>query len=228
MDPKDFLQTEMPARFEHAMKRLEQRIRELEAQATQGDQSAAAKRDKYQRRLEDARKADVSFQVELIGDGGGTFTLSIRDGRMTAQSGPAEQPLVSLRQSVSDFLATVEQGLGARFSLFGGPSAADEARGGGSGFARLLAPSVAQQLRQVRVTLRFTIGDRPGAGDWSLDLGIGGEPEQPSSTIVVPYTEYEEIAAGRLLPQAAFMAGKIRVQGDFGALMRLAPILMAG
>lgn len=97
----------MPARFGAAIDGLRARVANLEEKARSGDAEAAIKLAKYRGRLENALAADVAFQVELTGDGGGTFTLSVRGGAMSCSSGPAERPLLALRQSVDDSRASV-------------------------------------------------------------------------------------------------------------------------
>jgi hypothetical protein len=227
MDPQQLILRDMPERFAGLVERLERRVHELDELAAGGDADAVTRRDKYRRRLEQARAARVAMEIEITGDDGGVFALQIADGRMQASAGHAEHPLVGMRQSIADLRATTEAGVGARFSLVGGP-AEGETRGG-SGFARLLSRQLLEQLESARTTLRFVIQDVPGHGDWSLDLGLGGLPAaEPTCTIRVTHTDYREIEEGRLAPQAAFFAGKLRVMGDLSPLMRLGPALLGG
>ncbi|HEY8426165.1 MAG TPA: SCP2 sterol-binding domain-containing protein [Limnochordales bacterium] len=46
---------------------------------------------------------NASFQFTLTGDGGGTWTLVIRDGQASVQQGAASSPQVTVEMSVTDF-----------------------------------------------------------------------------------------------------------------------------
>ncbi|WP_324668632.1 SCP2 sterol-binding domain-containing protein [Geochorda subterranea] len=45
----------------------------------------------------------ASFQFTLTGDGGGTWTMVIQDGRASVQQGAVSSPQVTVEMSVADF-----------------------------------------------------------------------------------------------------------------------------
>ena len=233
MDPKQVVCEQLPARFAEAMAALRTRLEQLEAEAEAGAEPERAKLERYKQRLSDAQSADLEIQIEITGDGGLSATLAIKGGVMNVREGLAEAPLLALRQSINDFRATMEEGLGARFSLLGGSTGSNgedlAAKKMGSRVARLLAPMVINQLRARQGTIRFGILGPPSGEDWSIDVGLGIPPtDEPTCTVNVAYADYEEIASGRLPPPAAFMAGKIRITGDMTLVMQLATPLLMG
>ncbi|WP_324716644.1 SCP2 sterol-binding domain-containing protein [Carboxydochorda subterranea] len=70
-----------------------------------------------------------------------------------------------------------------------------------------------------------------GGGTWTLDVANGkaSVQEGPSGganvTIEMSVADFQEMTAGRLGPVAAYMSGRLRIQGDLGLAMRLQPLL---
>lgn len=68
--------------------------------------------------------------------------------------------------------------------------------------------------------------DVDGAGRWLVDAS-GGEVrvseggESADCTITTSADTFERIAAGELNPTTAYMTGKLRVDGDIGAALKL-------
>jgi len=56
---------------------------------------------------EAAGEMKATFQLELTGEGGGTWTLDIANGRCRVIQGPVENPTVHLTLSAQDYLAIV-------------------------------------------------------------------------------------------------------------------------
>jgi putative sterol carrier protein len=65
-----------------------------------------------------------------------------------------------------------------------------------------------------------------GGGDYNLKIADGacqlsaGQAEKPTVTIDVAAQDWIDIIGGRLDPTRAFMAGKLRIRGDLGLMMR--------
>jgi putative sterol carrier protein len=78
-----------------------------------------------------------------------------------------------------------------------------------------------ESLGQLQGAVRFAV-----TGDDGFDLithfGPDPVPEQPAASIAVDADAYRELRSGALEPAAAFMSGKIRVEGDLQLAMQLA------
>ena len=72
-------------------------------------------------------------------------------------------------------------------------------------------------------TAKFVID---GEGSIMLDSdGARAGDDEAEVTMTADAETFEEILTGSLNPTAAFMSGKLKVDGDMGAAMRLAPAL---
>ena len=82
-------------------------------------------------------------------------------------------------------------------------------------------------------TLQFNISGDPN-GNWHLVLDKGeasahpGEAVNPTVTVAMEAQDFFSLLEGKLSGQAAFLTGKLRVQGDMGVAMRLNSILSLG
>ena len=56
---------------------------------------------------EAAKDADVVYQFNLSGDGGGQFAVAIKHGGCTVQEGVAENPDVTISASAADYMEIV-------------------------------------------------------------------------------------------------------------------------
>jgi putative sterol carrier protein len=72
-------------------------------------------------------------------------------------------------------------------------------------------------------TLKF---DFKGEGFIYIDGGSVTNEDKPADcTIVVSKDDFEKMAAGQLDATAAFMQGKLKVNGDMSVAMKLGPVL---
>jgi len=76
-------------------------------------------------------------------------------------------------------------------------------------------------------TLKFDFGD-----DGSLVLDatqvpnvISASDAEAQCTMAISLADFMEMAEGRLDSTMAFMSGKLKIQGDMGIAMKLAPLL---
>lgn len=231
-DPRAFFEEELPARYRETIEGLEQKIaaQEEKVKGAEGEEleKAGRKLQKYKRRMEDAKAADALVRVELTGEGGGKWDLHIAGGEL--KCGPAGEgdAIVTIQQSVGDWQATASGGVGERFSMFGGGGGGEGGGGGQLGLARFVTKSRMERLGPVQGCIGFKITEMEDGGEWGIKvkIGAGPVPEEPNTSISIKYPDYEELAAGRLPPQAAFMSGKIQIQGDMGIAMQLGSMFM--
>ncbi|MBI2891683.1 MAG: SCP2 sterol-binding domain-containing protein [Nitrospirae bacterium] len=91
-------------------------------------------------------------------------------------------------------------------------------------------PQAAEKLKGVKAVYQFNI-DGEGGGQWQIKLADGnltttsGTPDPAQCTISMKADDWKAMNAGTLNPQAAFMQGKLRIQGDMSLAMRLGSIL---
>lgn len=68
--------------------------------------------------------------------------------------------------------------------------------------------------------------DLKGEGFIHIDGGeVTNENKPADCTIIVAKPDLEDMAQGRLDPTMAFMSGKLKINGDMGVAMKLAPLL---
>ncbi|MDD5224501.1 MAG: SCP2 sterol-binding domain-containing protein [bacterium] len=94
------------------------------------------------------------------------------------------------------------------------------------GFAK--RPDAKQKLATTTAIFQFNI---TGAGEWQIKVDKGtlavekGKAPKANCTITMAAADYKDMAAGKLDPQAAFMAGKIKFAGDMSLAMKLGALL---
>jgi putative sterol carrier protein len=68
--------------------------------------------------------------------------------------------------------------------------------------------------------------DLKGEGFIHVDGGAVTNEDKPADVVItVAKSDLEDMAQGRLDPTMAFMSGKLKIQGDMGVAMKLAPLL---
>lgn len=190
-----------PAAFlrEHVAPRVERRVGQLRGEVA-----------RLQRELDERIGATATVGLILEGDGGGTWYMNLRDGRMQVADAPAEPPLVRVYQRRDDWEAL------ARTHLESG------ATSGGPGAD--LTRSRIERLCGVTGTIEFRL---TGAVERSIRIQFGaGEPVPARCTVTLGAAEFAKLQTGELAPQVAFLQGLVNVQGDMGFAMQLATALL--
>ena len=100
-------------------------------------------------------------------------------------------------------------------------------------FAALPARLDKARIENENCVLQFNLSGDPN-GNWHLVLENGnatvhpGTAASPTVTVAMEAADFFSLIEGKLSGQAAFLMGKLRVQGDMGVAMRLRSILALG
>jgi hypothetical protein len=160
-----------------------------------------------QQQAGEARPGDITLQYRLAGDGGGTWVVEIRDGRMHSRQGEAEAHLV-FTLSVDQWREAVLGRNGAALPLI--LPAQRPGRPDNSGRAKALKGTLALEL------------GREGE-PFKVELSFNGAPA-PRTVMKMKLADYLDMQTGKLNGQEAFMTGKLRVEGDMAFLMQVAAL----
>ena len=164
-------------------------------------------------------QASMSFKVE--GPQGGEWTTAVQAGEVKIESGLKDNAVVTLILAEKDFLDVVT---GKRKMAFERP--------GGRGGKAPKPEDIPKQLKNMIDTLsgiegmfQFRVED-PGK-DFVVSVKFKGPiKKEPDTIVAIDRADVDAMAKGELNPQAAFMSGKIRITGDMGLLMQMAPLMM--
>jgi len=173
--------------------------------------------------IEGAEDLDGSLGLQLVGESGGEWVLELVGGRLRVRPGSRAETPLSFVQSVEHWRAALWQGRGAgigraiarMFRAAPAPSAPP----------RSLAPAARASLdalRKLDGLLRVAVAE-PGEGAWHADLrlGPGDLPRRPTTTVSLRGRDADRLLTGRLNPLEAYLAGKVRLSGDYGLLLQL-------
>ncbi|MFQ5699563.1 MAG: SCP2 sterol-binding domain-containing protein [Myxococcota bacterium] len=163
-------------------------------------------------------KSDVHFDiaVEVRGEGGAEYRLSVEAGHMTAHRGASPDPLIRLVLGLQDWQRLAEQVGPSPMALLGGVSGESDLT---------LTPARVQALRELDGALLLRVS---GDEAWQVLLCFapGPAPETPDTEISIAAEQYQMIRNGELDLQGAFMTGKLQLEGNPDPALRLALALM--
>lgn len=168
---------------------------------------------RLERELADRLGAQATVQLVLEGDGGGEWYLNLREGEMRVGDRPDSPPLVRVYQSREDWEALTR---------------AELAAGGGAPPAADLTRSRLERLRGLEGTMEFRLGtgDGEAAAERRIVVQFGqGERAAPRCTISMRADHARRLQSGELAPQAAFMQGLVKLQGDVAFAMQVGAAL---
>lgn len=181
---------------------------------------------------EGAEDLTVRLGVRLEGEGGGEWLLEIGGGAVRVVAGSRKDAAFTYAQSVEDWRGALWEGRGgaigrAAAGLFR-PGARAGAGGpaGGPGLGAAPTPAALEAMRSLSGVVRMVVSDEgegAGSGAWWVDLVLGpGEiPAEPTTTVHVSAADAEAMERGELDPMQAFMAGRIRVEGDMTLMLQM-------
>lgn len=91
-------------------------------------------------------------------------------------------------------------------------------------FEELPSRADPSKIAGINNTYRF---DVEGAGSWTVDVQDGtvsvtqDGDVQPDTTLKVSEENFQKLLSGELNPTTAYMTGKLKLEGDMGAAMKL-------
>lgn len=97
-------------------------------------------------------------------------------------------------------------------------------------FEKVVSRFDADKMAGVTATVQFNLTGG-NSGEYYLAIAGGscnygqGAAENPTATITIASEDLTALTAGQLNPMAAFMQGKIKVQGDMGVVMKMQNLL---
>jgi hypothetical protein len=181
---------------------------------------------------EEMRSSDLRLGVCLTGKGGGEWVFSVERGELSVEPISRADTAFTFVQSVADWKGALWEGRGgavgkATAGLFRPGEGTFGGAGGAGGMAGVPPPSALEQMRKLDGLVRVVVQGGEG-GDWSVGfkLGPGEIPAQPTATLAVSEADIAAMQSGELNPLEAFMAGRIRVEGDMTLVMQMQAISM--
>jgi hypothetical protein len=180
---------------------------------------------------EEMRTSVLRLGVRLEGQGGGEWVLEILRGALRVVPGSRAETSFTFVQSVDDWRGALWEGRGGAIGRAAAGLFRPGADAGSTGNAARVGatPSAAalEQMRALDGLIRVVVQGGDG-GDFVIGfkLGPGAIPAKPTTTLSVSHDDAEAMQQGRLDPLAAFMAGRIRVEGDMTLVMQMQAIQM--
>ena len=164
-----------------------------------------AELDRLHRELADRMTADATVALVLEGPGGGTWYMNIRDGQMVVSREATHSPLVTVTQSRADWDALAR------------------AAGGTAPIGTDLTASRIERLQEIRGTLEFRL--TTGDTERHVEVRLGPEGAGPRCTLLLKAEDAIRLQSGELRPEAAFIQGLVKLQGDVALAMQLGAVL---
>ena len=204
-DAVDFIKNQYPALFARGVEIMRER-------ADAGDERA----EKAKAELEDVLAANGASLLRIDDQ---DIYLSVSDGAVTVHDSAPEGVRMAFAIP-GDALSEVFLEAGDNELLEGDRAALRAARS----VSKKLEDALADHLLE----FHLIIGDAPDLGDVTVRIGLGVDepPAEPKFTINMKYDDLEAARESKMNPQQLFMAGKIRLAGDYSGAMQLAMQLM--
>ncbi len=172
-----------------------------------------------------ANAAPDKLLLHVTGDEGGTWAMGFVNGRLAIDQSAADKPPLQVTTSIEDFRAflagSVRDALKAKA---GSKASAIDAKQ----VAKLFRITTkTDQVKQYTGDLQLVVENSPS--NHKLTLTFGGttpNPAKPTTTISISLADFLALTGGELNAQAAFFAGKIRLDGDMNLAMGLMAMAM--
>lgn len=173
-----------------------------------------------------ANAAPDKLVLHVTGTDGGAWAMGFVDGRLAIDAGNAPNPPVQVTSSIEDFRAFVAGPIRDAVKAKAGQRAAAVDPKQIAKLFRITTKT--EQAKQYKGDLQLVVEN--GATQHKLTLTFGGgapNPAAPTTTISITLDDFLALLGGELNAQAAFFAGKIRLDGDMNLAMGLMAMAMA-
>ena len=159
-----------------------------------------------------AVRASIVVQVDT-GSEIRRHAFEIDDGEMTHSDNPSRPPFLILGHSLDDFENLRRECGDSLLGFLGGLAGlGDDIR------------LTSQRVRSLRDLAGSLVLERVGPGGFALlaHFGVDAPSPEPRSTIRLDEATFEQLRAGVLDPQEAFLTGRVEILGDEGMAIGLA------
>lgn len=166
-----------------------------------------------------ANAAPDKLVIHVGGDGGGVWAMGFEGGRLAIKQEGAQGAALQVSMSSDDLRAFVAGSVRDAIKAKAGGRTID-----GKQLAKIFrVTGKTEQVKAYSGDLALVVEN--GAANHRLTLTFGGgapNTSAPSTTISIALDDFLAMMGGELNPQAAFFAGKIRLDGDMNLAMGLA------
>jgi putative sterol carrier protein len=185
---------------EHVLPRARRRLDDLRAQV-----------QRLEADIQDRLAAEAIVELVLEGDGGGRWFLHLAGGEMQLAERAPSPPLLRVYQSRPDWEAL------ARAQVAGGPR--------GTSMGADLTRTRVERLRGLQGVLEFRLTTDEGERTVQVQFGPG-ERTAPRCALRMHADDARRLQAGELAPQAAFLQGLVKLEGDVAFAMQVGAALL--
>ncbi len=155
---------------------------------------------------------EFSIQFVVTGSGGATYAIVVKDGKeFKVVPGGIASPLLKVELSENDWRDSVTGQVEGAMDQFMKPERASK--------------KYFDVLKGMRGTLNLALAKVDG-GTFASKITFNGS-EMPSTTIKMKVADYAAMNRGEIKGPAAFMAGKMKIEGDMGFAMKLGQFMGA-
>lgn len=163
--------------------------------------------------------------IHVPGDGGGAWNMGFDGGSLKIVEGATQGAPLQVSVTIEDFRAFVAGDIrNAILARTGGTSATVDAKK----LSKLFSiTNKTEQVKAYKGDLQIVL-DAAGKA-YRITLTFGGSapaPQAPTTAVTFTLDDFLAILGGELQPQAAFFAGKIRLDGDMNLAMGLMALAM--
>lgn len=172
-----------------------------------------------------ANAAPDKLVMHVTGEAGGTWAMGFVNGRLAIDEAAADKPPLQVTSSIEDFRAFLAGSVRDAVKAKAGSKAAGIDAKQAARLFRITTKT--DQVKQYSGDLQLVVENSPKNHTLTLTFGGGTpNPAKPTTTISISLEDFMALIGGELNAQAAFFAGKIRLDGDMNLAMGLMAMAM--
>lgn len=165
-----------------------------------------------------AGAAPDKLVIHITGDAGGVWNLGFEGGALKIQAGGADAPPLQLSLAQADLTSFIAGDMRDALKARAGGKSIDAAQ-----MAKIFKiTNKTDQVKAYKGDLQIVLAGPDATHRLTLTFG-GTTPNtaSPTTTVSIAQDDFFAMLDGQLQPQAAFFAGKIRLDGDMNLAMGL-------